>query len=873
MTLKQTTFLFSILALLVILTCTFTFQGYRNVNTRLLNMVILLESIKLSAFKISSEVHHDQPDTQSIKERIKTIPKLSRQFQDVWGLDARPSQLIELEISFVRVGRMVDKSLPGETMENPLREQIEFETIRIEKSVDSLLDLSQKKIAALKVEAELMILFLAIALIAYIAGVLVFLSRKIIRPVRSLSEQIEDVRSGSRQNIVSLSRKDEIGRLYDFAGKAINELAQKNAALKHEINEREDAEDLYRQSATTLENVLNSTNPLCITNTQSDLVLANASYYELWPKKAVGDEAIKCYDSRPGALCHTDECPLQQIKQGKEVVRVETTKIEGDGRESYFIITARPFRDDQGNLIGMVESFQDISVRRLAEEARDAERERLAATLRSIGEGVITINNAGRIILFNKIAEQLTGWTQPEAFERPLAEVFQTFSKQTREKKDYPLETILQSGKVTIPKSNIILIDKEGAEREIAMSSAPIKKDYNERAFGVVLAFRDVTEENRMKQELLKAKKLESIGVLAGGIAHDFNNILTGIMGNIHLASLYIEPDQEAHELLREAGKASKRAKGLTQQLLTFSKGGAPVRKISSITELVKDSANFVLRGGNIKCDYHLAPDLWPANIDNDQISQVIQNIILNASHAMPQGGTITISCENYRQNEDNPLPIGGERLIKIAITDQGEGISPEIREKIFDPYFSTKSKGSGLGLAISHSIITKHGGLLTVDSEENNGSTFTIYLTAAEEYEKIEDDITSKIIADKSKNSGTILIMDDEIAIRNLAEAMLTQYGYKVLLASDGKEAINLFKNNKDNIVLTITDLTVPGGMGGKEMATEILKIKPEAKIIVSSGYSNNPIMACYKDYGFAAAICKPYDVIELMEVIQQTA
>jgi CheY-like chemotaxis protein/anti-sigma regulatory factor (Ser/Thr protein kinase) len=322
-------------------------------------------------------------------------------------------------------------------------------------------------------------------------------------------------------------------------------------------------------------------------------------------------------------------------------------------------------------------------------------------------------------------------------------------------------------------------------------------------------------------------------------------------------------------DLLEEAKKASIRAKDLTQQLLTFAKGGAPVKQTACIDKIIVDSANFVLHGSSVICEYDFTDDLWSADVDTGQISQVIQNIIINGRHAMPEGGVIKVSCEN---SAVDPGALASDlRYIKITITDSGTGISAKHIDKIFDPYFSTKQTGSGLGLAICHSIITKHEGTIAVKSEAGGGTTFTILLPASQQAAATVSEVTRDTSITKEKY--LIMVMDDDPMIRNLAQMMLNQLGHEVIIATNGNDAINLYNEHLSNgrqIGITIMDLTIPGGMGGQEAVQEILKINPAAKVIVSSGYSNDQVMAAYKDYGFAGSLAKPFQMDDLVEVIR---
>lgn len=618
----------------------------------------------------------------------------------------------------------------------------------------------------------------------------------------------------------------------------------------------------------TLENVLNSSNPICITSVDHVLLMANNAYYSIWPKVEGGPDRVKCYDSRPGSFCNTDDCPLKQIVGGKEEVALEVSK-ETNGRLAEFIVTARSFRDAGGRLVGIVESFQDISDRKKAESALASERERLAITLRSIGDGVITTDLDHKIVLINKITEQLTGWSQQEANGRPVQEVFNIINQKSGKPCDSLVDRVIASGKIVGLADHTALIAKDGTRYIIEDSGAPIF-DKESKIIGTVIVFRDVTEERRTAEELLKVKKLESVGVLAGGIAHDFNNILAAILGNIELAGMSIDLTSEAYPLLQDAKKASLRAKDLTQQLLTFSKGGDPVKKTTLIGETITESANFVLHGSPISCQFSIPADLWLVDIDSGQISQVIQNLVLNAKHAMPEGGEIRINCSNIaNMKSETPLRLPGKAYIKITVQDTGCGITDKYLERLFDPYFTTKQEGSGLGLAITHSIINKHNGHIAVQSKMGEGTIFTIYLPASDK--QITHDPTKE--AHKPETiKAKILVMDDERAVRSIAKHILGYLGHEVLQAENGKEAIEIFNEHRKGgkpVDVIIMDLTIPGGMGGKDAIQEILNIDSEAKVIVSSGYSNDPVMANYREYGFKAAIAKPFLLAELNKTL----
>jgi len=380
----------------------------------------------------------------------------------------------------------------------------------------------------------------------------------------------------------------------------------------------------------------------------------------------------------------------------------------------------------------------------------------------------------------------------------------------------------------------------------------------------------DITQQKKMGLQLQQSQKMESIGTLAGGIAHDFNNMLGIITGNISFALSILNKDDELYEVLSDVQESSKQAKNLTHQLLTFSIGGSPITKSSDINRLLKESAIFVTRGAKANCNFELSDDLWLSEIDEGQVNQVIGNLIINANQAMPNGGIITIRTENTEIKIKSDLPLSAGRYIKIEVEDQGVGISEKHLTNIFDPYFTTKQKGSGLGLATTYSIIARHGGYISAYSEIEKGTIFSIYLPASSMAlkETVDKEET------KHEGEGKILIMDDQEPILKMVGRIINRMGYDTVSATDGSKAVELYRDayqSGNPFGLVILDLTVPGGMGGLKTIIELLKIDPKVKAVVSSGYSNDPIMANYEDYGFCGVVPKPYTKAQLSEVLNK--
>jgi len=378
----------------------------------------------------------------------------------------------------------------------------------------------------------------------------------------------------------------------------------------------------------------------------------------------------------------------------------------------------------------------------------------------------------------------------------------------------------------------------------------------------------EITQREQVEVELLQARKLESLGVLAGGIAHDFNNFLTVVQANIDLARLHADPAGPLDEILGQTERACQRAVVLSTQLLTFAKGGAPVRRVTAVDRLIVDAVDLARAGAAVSINLDVADDLWCAEVDPGQIGQVLHNILLNAKQASADGASVDVRAENVRSETDPPLGPGA--LVRITVRDHGSGIDSEILPLIFDPYFTTKGSGSGLGLATAYAIVTKHDGHLTARSTLGEGTTFIIDLPASAAREAPESTLSAFVRA----GTGRLLVMDDEESIRTLLDRVLTKFGYEVRTASDGAEAIDLYEAARaagQRFDLVLLDLTVTGGMGGVETAGRLKALDPSAKLIACSGYSNAPVMSQLGDYGFADALPKPWAVSELGDVLRR--
>ncbi len=534
----------------------------------------------------------------------------------------------------------------------------------------------------------------------------------------------------------------------------------------------------------------------------------------------------------------------------------ENLALTQDGQERIVAWHNIPLRNESGNIVKVISSGEDITERRQAEET-------LKLTQFSIDhavDAVFWVEPDGRLSYANTAACSALGFSPSELLSLSILDIEADLSSEDWARRWNQVQS------ARFMSTNSSFRRKDGTLFPVDVTFNYLEYEGRSHLFAFA---RDISEKRRIEEELFKASKLESIGILAGGIAHDFNNILTAIIGNISLAMLDLSENEELLRRLADAEKASLRAQELTQHLLTFSRGGAPVKKTIHIEELVRESATFAIHGSKVRCEFIFEPDLFAVEVDAGQLSQVIHNLIINADQAMPQGGVIKVKARNVVDSNSLPPSLKPGKFVEIIVADSGIGIPPQHLPNIFDPFFTTKQKGSGLGLATTYSIISKHDGVIEVESAVDVGTTFRIYLPASNR--SAEDKAGESDIA--VRGSGRILIMDDDESIRMVAGIGLSELGYEVSFANDGARALEMYKNamNTAPFDVVIMDLTVPGGMGGRETIAQLRQIDPHVVAIVSSGYSNDPVMAKYEEFGFRGFVPKPFRIQKLSQVISE--
>ncbi|MFW5882818.1 MAG: ATP-binding protein [Verrucomicrobiota bacterium] len=595
----------------------------------------------------------------------------------------------------------------------------------------------------------------------------------------------------------------------------------------------------------------------------------------VWANHAAGKQAGRPEADLEGVSLFsllTEETHPRIIEELREQVRSgvfgrsEIVLSSPDARSRMLQLTLDPV-DAEANL--WLCYLRDEQPRIEAQRALLLEQERFSGLLRTMDEGALFVDAEGAVQRLNRRAEQITGWRESEARGKPGREIFPLCYEDDEECDDEPLQRVIKTGVADGESEQMVLITRSGQHKRLRLRTAPIFGPRSD-VVGAVAVFDDISQRVPGEKELIKSQRLESISLLAGGVAHDFNNILTGILGNISLARQCAGYEKRLDSILKSAEKAANRARDLTQQLLSFAQGSAPSKSRVALEELIQECARFMLSGSNCTFTFAATDDLWVAEVDPGQISQVFQNLMINAIQAMPEGGEITIAAENQRCETEDSLPLSGGNYVKITISDQGTGIDPGHLGRIFDPYFTTKETGNGLGLATVFSIVRRHEGCIDVESTPGKGATFTLFLPAIPGARRTRKSVEARI----AKGRGRVLVMDDEAMVQQIAGDMLTHLGYEVGFADNGQQALEKYQLARDTGLpydIVLVDLTVPGGAGGLKCLQLIREVDPQARIVVSSGYSNDPVILRAKDYGFNGSVLKPYNIQQLSWALKE--
>jgi PAS domain S-box-containing protein len=642
----------------------------------------------------------------------------------------------------------------------------------------------------------------------------------------------------------------------------LSELRRRIAELEAFRPSRGRTDEDIRRSCADLKEALDAMVPLLIIRKDFTMLQANKTYCDAFKKNEKDFIGKKCFDMWHGSFCNTPGCAMRQILGGKEEYAYEWKEQNPNGTASQYLVRAVPYRDAGGQVAGIIENFTDITELRRTKEDLFKSESKYRLLVENFDGPITVFDLDNRLLLINKTgAENLKG-LPGDFIGKSLKELFP-------ERADVLVERNRQVIKSVEGRSFIDEFELPEGKQWFLSNLQPVK-DAKGRVFAVQIISSDITTQKRIEEELQKAQKLESIGVLAGGLAHDFNNILAGVLVNIELARKYSKNPEKVLEKLKVLENASTRARNLTEQLLTYAKGGDPIMAVDDIKRSLEESVEFALTGSNVQRVFSIQEDLWPVSFDAGQISQVINNLVINAVQAMPGGGTVRIRAENMVAGAGGVEALPQGKYVKISFQDQGSGIPEAHLPKIFDPFFTTKQKGSGLGLTTSYAIIKKHGGQLRVESKIDRGTICYIYLPASEEKVPKEKDREARYLAPR----GRILIMDDDDFLLNSLCEILQEAGYHPARAKKGEDAIKQYREAKGKgrpFDAVLLDLTVQDGLGGRETIRELLDFDPNIKAIVSSGYSTDPVMSNYNKYGFSGCIAKPYTILELMQTIER--
>jgi PAS domain S-box-containing protein len=882
MTLAVKTKIFFCLTVLLVILSGMLFQQYRSTNERLSITLILLEKIESSVNRIEHELLLDPPDITLLKNITGTIPTITAELQKtlISSVSGKPETLIVMEISFVRLRRIVDKTLPGKTLDLPLMKQVRNETFKIEEAVKSLQQLAHETHEKLQDRAEFMIFSIYVIFFVFIFAIIVFVFHMVVNPILMLSKEIELFGEKKIDEISPMTRGDELGKLNEFIRNVLSELARNNKVLQEEIKERRQTEEKLRQSSMTLENVLNNSNPICITNLDFEVLQANKAYYDIWPTAESEMKLQKCYDSRPGSLCHTDSCPLHQIMQGNEETVVEAKKTEPCGKEDYFIITARSFRDENGELLGIVESFQDITERITMERKLQESETRFRQLAENIGEIFwMTSVDGQEMIYVSPAYEKIWGRSCESLYKSPMS----------RFENIYPdsQETLVKSFRESVKNSGFDVTYRikrpDDQERWIRDRGFPVVNEENE-VYRVAGIAEDITVLQHIQDELKKAKEdaeeaSRAKSEFLANMSHEIRTPLNVIIGMNELLKESVLTDEQ-EQFLKILALNSETLLCTINDIIDLSKvdaGRIELDKLSlDIVELIELTAEMLaLKAHEKGLELHtvLAPDILVNMVgDVTRLRQILVNLVGNAIKFTSKGEIIVKCALNKTVSLDDE-----EIELLFSVSDTGIGVPGDKQGSIFERFSQADTSttrefgGAGLGLTISKMLCELMQGTIWVESEEGRGSTF--YFTTKLMKSPGDEHTISSLYA--PLDNIKVLVVDGCSTRRTMIKEILQGWNVTVDVVDDGAAAMQYLKEAEQSGApynLALLDMQLPG-IDGFEVAKRIRQVHGERVVtgLLIRTNERRSKSEFYEEAGVRTCLVKPVKLAELYTFLSE--